>query len=508
MNRDIVWKTGQRFVAGFHGTTIPEDFQELVRKHKVGNVILFKRNVESVQQLKKLCDDLQELIMQETGLPAFITIDQEGGAVTRIPEECPIVPGTMALASTGNVENAYRSGVITGRELNAIGVNFDLAPVMDTNSNPRNPVIGARSFGDQPETVANYGSAMIRGLEENVISCAKHFPGHGDTEVDSHLGLPVVDKSIEELEACELIPFKAAVEAGVSAIMTTHILFPQIEKNNVPATMSKTIMQEVLRGKLGFKGLIISDCMMMQAIAQFYGTVPGALSAIDAGVDLICICHDPALTGEACANAVLKAEPEMMDACVERIVAAKEALLKRARLPISAATDPADLVSVQEQRAAAVCMVGAEEVPAIGSQPFFAGCFPFHTSQAVDQLSRFTGFTEYMQKELGGTALTTPVQPENEDIANAVAAAKDASGIVLCTYNAHIRRSQVTLMQELARLGKPMVVCAMGNPYDLSDLPEGVCGLTAFEYTVDMLKILKDVLTGAYKPAGTLSVKL
>ena len=508
MVRDMIWKAGQRFVAGFEGTTIPDDFKQLVRTHKVGNVILFKRNVENAQQLKKLCDDLQELIMAETGLPAFITIDQEGGAVTRLPDECAIVPCAMALASTGNVENAYQSGVITGRELNAIGVNFDLAPVMDTNSNPRNPVIGARSFGDQPETVANYGCAMIRGLEENVISCAKHFPGHGDTEVDSHLGLPVVDKSLEQLESCELVPFKAAVDAGVSAIMTTHILFPQIETTNVPATMSRTIMQDVLRKKLGFKGLIISDCMMMQAIAQFYGTVPGALAAVNAGVDLICICHDPKLTGEACAEVVAKAEPAMMDECIDHIVAAKEALMKRERLPMSVTTDPDALRSVQEQRAASVCMVGADEVPKLGDKPFFVGCYPFHTSQAVDQLSRFTGFTDYMQKALGGTAMTTPVLPENEDIAKAVEAAQDASSIVLCSYNAHIRRSQVTLMQELAKLGKPLVVCAMGNPYDLSDLPEGACGLTAFEYTVDMLKILKDVLSGSYKPEGTLSVKL
>lgn len=508
MIRDIVWKTGQRFVAGFEGTTIPDNFREAVRKYKVGNVILFKRNVESAQQLKKLCDDLQELILAETGLPAFITIDQEGGAVTRLPEECAIVPCAMAMASTGNVENAYQSGVITGKELNAIGVNFDLAPVMDTNSNPNNPVIGVRSFGDQPETVANYGSAMIRGLEEYVISCAKHFPGHGDTAVDSHLGLPTVDKSMEELEACELVPFKAAIDAGVSAIMTTHILFPQIEKNNVPATMSKTIMQDVLRGKLGFKGLIISDCMMMQAIAQFYGTVPGALAAVNAGVDLICICHDPVLTGEACAEVAAKADAAMMDECVERIIAAKEALIKRERQPMSVTTDPDALRIVQEQRAAGVCMVGPEEVPALGDQPFFVGCYPFHTSQAVDQLSRFTGFTEYMQKHIGGTAMTTPVLPEKEDIAKAVEAAKDATSIVLCAYNAHIRRSQIDLMNELAKLGKPLVVCAMGNPYDLSSLPEGACGLTAFEYTVDMLKILKDVLTGAHKPEGTLSVKL
>ena len=508
MERNIVWKAGQRFVAGFHGTEIPEDFKQLVREHKVGNVILFKRNVVDAQQLKKLCDDLQELIIAETGLPAFITIDQEGGAVTRLSEDCANVAGAMALASTGNVENAYQAGLITGRELNAVGVNFDLAPVMDTNSNPDNPVIGVRSFGDQPETVATYGSAWIRGLEENAISCAKHFPGHGDTAVDSHLGLPTVDKSMDELEACELVPFKAAIDAGVSAIMTTHILFPQIEKGGVPATMSKTIMQEVLRGKLGFKGIIISDCMMMQAIATFYGTVPGALAAVNAGVDLICICHDPALTGEACAKVVAEADEAMMDESIARIVAAKEALAGRERLPMSVTTDPAAMRVAIEQREASVCLVGADEVPALGDKPFFVGCYPFHTSQAVDQLSRFTGFTEYMQNALGGTALTTPVTPEEKDIAAAVEAAKDATAIVLCAYNAHIRRTQLDLLHALAELGKPMVVCAMGNPYDLADLPEGVCGLTAFEYTVDMLRILKDVMTGAIKPEGTLSVKL
>ena len=508
MIRDIVWKTGQRFVAGFEGTSIPEDFRKLVHTHKVGNVILFKRNVVDAQQLKQLCDDLQTLILAETGLPAFITIDQEGGAVTRLPEDCVIVPGAMALASTGNVENAYQAGVITGRELSAVGVNFDLAPVMDTNSNPHNPVIGARSFGDQPETVATYGSAMIRGLEENVISCAKHFPGHGDTAVDSHLGLPEVNKSLEELEKCELAPFRAAVEAGVSAIMTTHIMFPQIEKGGVPATMSKTIMQGILREKLSFKGLIISDCMMMQAIAKFYGTVPGALAAINAGVDLICICHDPSLTGEACAEAAAKADPAMMEESIARIVAAKEALLKRPRQPMSAATDPESMRIVREQRAASICMVGADEVPALGEKPCFVGCHPFATSLAVDQLSRYTGFAEYMQQHLGGTATVTPVLPEEKDIAAAVAAAREATSVVLCTYNAHIRRSQVELMQALAALGKPMVVCAMGNPYDLSDLPEGACGLTAFEYTTVLLELLCDVLSGKAKPEGTLSVQL
>ncbi|MDD6041482.1 MAG: glycoside hydrolase family 3 N-terminal domain-containing protein, partial [Clostridia bacterium] len=162
MTRDITWKTGQRIVAGFEGFTVPEALKRLIRTCKVGNIILFRRNVESATQLYQLCSELQELVMAETGLPALIAIDQEGGAVSRLPQECASSPCAMAVASTGDVENAYQSGLLTGRTLNALGINFDLAPVMDTNSNPGNPVIGVRSFGDQPETVAHYGCAVIR----------------------------------------------------------------------------------------------------------------------------------------------------------------------------------------------------------------------------------------------------------------------------------------------------------------------------------------------------------
>lgn len=176
---------------------------------------------------------------------------------------------------------------------------------MDVNSNPQNPVIGVRSYGESPETVAEYGTQMIRGLcDGGVLSCAKHFPGHGDTAVDSHLGLPVVDKSLQELEACELIPFRAAIAAGVPSIMTTHILFPQLEPDGVPATMSRRIITGLLREKMGYEGLIVSDSMEMQAIARFYGTVPGMIAAMAAGVDLVMPSHTVSLVGEAQAAAV------------------------------------------------------------------------------------------------------------------------------------------------------------------------------------------------------------
>ena len=506
MIRDLAWKCGQRFIAGFEGTTVPDDLRRLVKEHKVGNIILFKRNVENRQQLRKLCDDLQELILQETGLPAFIAIDQEGGCVSRLPDDCAIVPTAMALAATGDPQNAYDAGVITARELNALGVNFNLAPVMDVNSNPMNPVIGARSYSDDPATVSTFGSAMIRGLEKGgVMSCAKHFPGHGDTAVDSHLGLPKVKKTLEELEACELIPFRAAIDAGVSAIMTTHILFPKLEKEHLPATMSKTIMQDVLRGRLGYDGLIVSDCMMMEAIAKYYGTVPGTLAACNAGVDMICICHDPTLTGEACAEVVKNGDSSMTDAAVERIIAAKEKLLSAGDVSIVGCE--AHRARNCEMRAASITRVGAE-VPKLGGNPFFVGCFPFVPSLVASPIERSVCFPEWMQKQFGGTCMVTEVNPPSASIAAAYKAAKDASCIVLCTFNAHMKQQQLVLMRALAELGKPMVVCAMRDPYDLMKLPEGACGLLAYEYSLDALEALRPVLAGEMEAEGKLSVRL
>ncbi len=207
--------TGQRLVVGFPGYEIPKELRELVREYYVGNIILFAENIRDNAQLKRLCGELQELVREATGLPAFITIDQEGGVVSRLGADAAVVPSAMCVSATGEPRNAYLAGLITGRELSALGVNFDLAPVMDVNSNPHNPVIGVRSYGDAPETVSRYGVEMIRGLTEGgVLSCAKHFPGHGDTALDSHLSLPRVDKTLEELESCELAPFRAAIEAG------------------------------------------------------------------------------------------------------------------------------------------------------------------------------------------------------------------------------------------------------------------------------------------------------
>ena len=265
---------GQRLVTGFPGTELTDDYKRMVRDHKIANVTLFRENIESCAQLRRICGEIQSLVREETGHAAFITIDQEGGVVSRLPSDGVNVPGAMAVAATKDPENAYRAGLLTGRQLRSLGVNFDFAPVADVNINPANPVIGARSYGDDPREVGRYVCRMFQGLSDGgVLSSAKHFPGHGDTDVDSHLALPKVDKSRDELEKAELVPFRMAIKAGVPAIMTTHILFPQIEPEYLPATMSRRILTGLLRGELGYDGLIVSDCMEMQAIRDYFGTV-------------------------------------------------------------------------------------------------------------------------------------------------------------------------------------------------------------------------------------------
>ena len=180
---------GQKLVFGFHGKTLPEEFKNLLREYKIGNVILFLRNVESAEQLRALCAEIQSLVQEETGYPAFIIIDQEGGMVTRLPQDAVNVPGAMSLAATADPENARLASEITIRQLRGLGANFNMAPVLDVNSNPANPVIGVRSFGDEAERVASLGCAAIAPYAgSGVLCCAKHFPGHGDTSVDSFPG--------------------------------------------------------------------------------------------------------------------------------------------------------------------------------------------------------------------------------------------------------------------------------------------------------------------------------
>ncbi|WP_164828461.1 glycoside hydrolase family 3 protein, partial [Streptococcus sp. DD11] len=283
-------------------TELNKEVAEAIDKYDFGGVILFAENVKGTAQTLSLTQALQEAAIsnkaQNGSLPLLLAIDQEGGIVYRLGSGTAL-PGNMAVGATRDPELAKEAGQIIGRELSALGLNVDFAPVFDTNNNPQNPIIGLRSFSSDPQVVARLGAAMMKGIQDyNVAVAAKHFPGHGDTAVDSHTGLPLVDKSYAELEKLELLPFKAAIDKGADMLMTAHIQYPQIEKDTViskqsgetiyiPATLSDDIITGIVRKKFGYKGVVVSDAMGMDAIAQNFGESEAAVMAMKAGVDIV-----------------------------------------------------------------------------------------------------------------------------------------------------------------------------------------------------------------------------
>lgn len=279
--------------------TLNDSLRNYLAYRHVGGVLLFSENCKEAGKTLQLVSDMQ-LANRSGGnaIPLLIAADQEGGRVARLGDGTS-GPGNMALAAGGHPENARRMGRIIGNELSLVGINTDLAPVVDVNDNPANPVIGTRSFSDDPMTVATYASFFMQGLrDEQVMSALKHFPGHGNTDTDSHTGLPMVNRSLEELCRNELIPFKAAIDNGADMVMTAHIQYPQIETGTyvsvstgeriyLPATMSKVILTDLLRGGLGFEGVIISDALEMDAISKNFATDDILTMTINAGVNLL-----------------------------------------------------------------------------------------------------------------------------------------------------------------------------------------------------------------------------
>jgi len=282
-------KVGQLFMLGFHGTEPSKELRDLFKAYHPGGVILFTRNLEDPEQAAHLTNALQKLAPQ---MPLLVSIDQEGGRVARLPKGFTEFPGQGALGKSGAVTLAYAFAEVTAAELRAIGVNMDLTPVLDVNTNPNNPVIGDRAFGSDPELVETFGLAVTAGLQDNgVMACGKHFPGHGDTAVDSHKELPTVSHGIERLRDIELRPFVHCFQNGLAAVMTAHVKYPAWDSEH-PATLSPAILTGLLRTELRFKGLTLTDDLEMHAILDHYGIEDAAVRALQAGADILLICKD------------------------------------------------------------------------------------------------------------------------------------------------------------------------------------------------------------------------
>lgn len=321
-------KIGQLFIVGFEGKDINDDVISYLEDLKVSGFILFKRNIDDEYQTTQLLNNVK-LANSNNDFPLFLAIDEEGGKVSRLPNSFVKLPEAMKVGNMNDSNIAYRFGKILGERVKSLGFNMNFAPVLDINSNPQNPVIGNRAFGINVENVINSGVQVMLGIEAtNIIPAIKHFPGHGDTAVDSHINLPIVNKTIEELKNFELLPFKEAIDRNADMVMVAHILYPKID-NLYPATMSTKIIQGVLREDWCYEGLVVSDDMTMGAIMENYSLEEGVLSFFKAGGDIALICHgrdNPRIVIESIIKSVDEGDlpEEQIDGKVYRILKLKE----------------------------------------------------------------------------------------------------------------------------------------------------------------------------------------
>jgi beta-N-acetylhexosaminidase len=284
-------KIGQMVMAGVDGYQINEHARSLIKEYQVGGFILFGQNISSTKQTLDLVNSLKAA-NADSKAPLLLGIDNEGGRVSRMPNEYVKIPTSKLIGQANSSDLSYDIGQLLGQEVNALGLNLDFAPVLDINSNPNNQVIGDRSFGSDPQLVGKLGLATMQGIEsQNVISVVKHFPGHGDTSVDSHIGLPIVYNGRDRLESFELVPFQQAISNHAEMVMVAHILLPKID-SRYPASLSPTLISDWLKGRLGFQGVVITDDLTMGAIVKHYDIGKAAVQSVKAGSDIVLVCHD------------------------------------------------------------------------------------------------------------------------------------------------------------------------------------------------------------------------
>lgn len=327
-NMSLDEKIGQLVISGFYGTDLDEHILKLIKENKISGIILFDRNVKDSNTLLFLNNSLKES-NKNNKLPLFISTDEEGGPVTRMPKDIKRLPNNKYIGNLNDTDLSYKVGEILGDKLSFFGFNMNFAPVLDINSNPNNPVIGDRSFGNNKDIVANLGTSTMKGIQsKNIISVVKHFPGHGDTSVDSHINLPVVNYDINRLKSFEFVPFKTAIQNGADAVMVGHILLSKVD-SKYPSSMSYEIVTNILRKDLGFNGLVVSDDMTMGAITENYSIEEASIKSINAGVDLLLVCHNYENTEnvlKALKEAVLNGtiSKERLDNALYNIISIKE----------------------------------------------------------------------------------------------------------------------------------------------------------------------------------------
>ncbi|MET7488667.1 glycoside hydrolase family 3 N-terminal domain-containing protein [Streptomyces sp. NPDC005538] len=531
-------KVGQLFVMRVYGhsATAPDQADidanlseigvrtaaELIAKYRVGGIIYFTwaHNTRDPHQIAELSNGIQKASLgRPRGLPVLIATDQEHGVVCRVGAPATLFPGAMAIGAGGSRADARTLGRISGAELRAMGINQDYSPDADVNVNPANPVIGVRSFGADPDAVAGLVAAEVKGYQgSRVAATAKHFPGHGDTAVDSHFGFPVITHSREVWGKLDAVPFRAAIGAGIDSIMTAHIMVPALDDSGDPATLSHPILTGILRGELGYDGVVVTDSLGMEGVRQKYGDDRVPVLALKAGVDQL--LNPPSL--DIAWNAVLKAvqdgeltearldesilrvlrlkarlglfkDPYTTPAGVDRTVGTAAHLSAADRIAERTTTllvNSSGLLPLSRRTHGKVLVVGADPASPTGTTGPPTGVLAAALGES--------GFT--------ATARSTGTDPSAATVTAAVAAAREADAVVVATYNVTAGSSQKTLVEQLLTTGKPVVAIAVRNPYDVAQLPSVHAYLASYSWTDVELRAAARVIAGRVRPRGRLPV--
>ncbi len=523
-NMSIKDKIGQMFMVGFEGTTIPSSLRQTVKNRRFGNFIYFGANVADDEKVAPLSSSLQNILLEEVGLPGFISMDQEGGMVVRFANEATHFIGNMGLVATNDPNNAFLVGQASGQELRHYGVNMNLAPSLDVNNNAQNPVIGIRSYADSAEVVSSYGLKMIAGLQDScVLSVAKHFPGHGDTTIDSHLGLPLIPHDKERLYQVELAPFIDAINNGVDAIMSAHIIFSSFD-DQYPATLSYKVLTELLRNELKFQGLILTDEMRMNAIRSNFGIKEAAVLAIQAGVDILLYAESTSTSLEAY-DGVLSAyqsgiiTEERINDSVRRI------LTKKLKYGLFENYQPFNNLKNSDflnHQAFNKELVRKSITLAKGDVSWFNNekatllissvCtrYPLIKGYQINtDNNSFANVGKIYLNEAGvldvaATVIKTSLT--NNEINAIVNKAKNYAQVVIAVEN--VSTSQANLINRLANENIDLVVVALKNPYDYLAYTNVKNYICTYGYFATSVEAVLDLLLGRFQAKGILPVKV
>ncbi|MFE7753037.1 glycoside hydrolase family 3 protein [Streptomyces sp. NPDC057428] len=533
-------KVGQLFVMRVYGhsATAPDQADidanlkeigvrtaaELISTYHVGGIIYFAwaHNTRDPHQIADLSNGIQRAgLAGRTPLPLLVSTDQEHGIVCRVGEPATLLPGAMALGAGGSRADARRAGLIAGAELAAMGINQNYAPDADVNVNPANPVIGVRSFGSDPQSVAAMVAAQVKGYQgAGIASTAKHFPGHGDTSTDSHTGLPVITHTREQWAELDAPPFRAAVAAGIDSVMTAHIVVPALDPSEDPATLSRPILTGILREELGYDGVVVTDALGMEGVRTKYGDERVPVLALLAGVDQLLNPPDLKVAWTAVLNAVKSGEisearieesilrilrlktklglfrdPYVTHRGVDRTVGVRSHLAAADRIAERTTTllaNDGSLLPLSRRSHRSLLVVGADPASPSGT-----------TGPPTTTLATAFGELGYT-----ATALSTGTAPTQAKIDEAVAAAAGRDAVVVGTYNVSATSSQRTLVRALAATGVPVITLAIRNPYDIAQLTGTgyAASLAAYSWTDVELRAAARVIAGRADPVGRLPV--